>query len=56
MADTIRVTKSNIVVLESNAPVGETHLRITKSQIVVLSGVSDVSYSPPAGRSQVIVI
>lgn len=56
MADTIRVSKVNLVVLESDAPAGDTLLRVTKAQLVVLTGVTDVNLSPPAGRSQVIVI
>lgn len=56
MADTIRVTKSNIVVLETDAPVGDTTLRMTKIAFVTITGVTDENPAPPTGRSQVIII
>ena len=56
MADTIRVTQSNIVVLETSSPAADTELRITKSRIVILTNVTDVNLAPPAGRSAIIMI
>lgn len=56
MANTIRVTKSNIAVLETDAPVGDTTLRMTKISFVTITGVTDENPAPPTGRSQVIII
>ncbi len=50
MADTIRVTTSNIVVLETDAPVGDGYLRVTRASFVLLTGVDDQNFSLPTGR------
>lgn len=55
MADTIRVTKSNLVVLETDAPAGDGTLRVTKISVAIISGVTDVTLNPPTGRSAVII-
>jgi hypothetical protein len=55
MANTIRVTKSNIVVLEADAPTGDGTLRVTAANLVLITGVTDVTLAPPTGRATVIV-
>lgn len=55
MADTIRVTKSNLVVLETDAPTGDGTLRVTKISLALITGVTDVTLGPPAGRKQIII-
>lgn len=50
MADTIRVTKSQIVVLETDAPIGDGKLRVSQVSFVLISGVTDLTLSLPAGH------
>lgn len=53
MANTIRVTKSNIVVLETSAPVGDGTLRVTKTNLISITGVSDENLNLPTGRKNI---
>jgi hypothetical protein len=55
MADTIRVTKSSIVVLETDAPTGDGTLRVTKISLALITGVTDVTLNPPTGRRMIVI-
>jgi len=54
MADTIRVSKSNLVVAETSAPAADGPLRITRAKLVIISGVTEVSLNLPAGRKNIV--
>jgi hypothetical protein len=42
MADTIRVTTSNLVVAETSSPATETQTRLSNVRLVIISGVTDL--------------
>ena len=55
MADTIRVTTSNLVVAESEfASPTETQTRLSNVRLIIISGVTDLPMALPSGRRTVI--
>jgi hypothetical protein len=54
MADTIRVTTSNLVVAETSSPATETQTRLSNVRLIIISGATDVPMALPAGRRTVI--
>ena len=56
MADTIRVTTSNIVVAETSSSASETQTRLSNVRLMIICGVTDLPMALPAGRRTVINI
>jgi len=54
MADTIRVTTSNIVVAETSSPATETQTRLSSVRLMIISGATDLPVALPTGRRTVI--
>jgi hypothetical protein len=54
MADTIRVTTSNLVVAEASSLPTETQTRLSNVRLIIISGVTDLPMALPTGRRTVI--
>ena len=51
----LRITRSNIIVLEEGATSGERQTQVTYASVMVLTGVTDAEPSPPARMNSVMI-